>query len=175
MAALMTPALPEPVRVRGEPARGQKRASNEASEEEEVSEMDASGDADGADPVDQEGDEAATSSPGGRKSDDGGEDEGDDDGEDTEDDDDNYEVDEDDNKVGQEEEEDELGDDELGRFASEMLRHPLKRLRRGLHEEAPASGTIRELRRSAEEYSSLQIPVFVQVPARRRHAPATIP
>jgi hypothetical protein len=50
LATLMTMASPEPVRVKGGPAKEQKGAPTEASEEEDSAE-EASGDTNGGDPV----------------------------------------------------------------------------------------------------------------------------
>lgn len=162
LAALMTPALPEPVRVKGVSFKRQRKASREASKEEGL-EVEASGDTDIVDPIDEEDDEAATSMHGGYESDDGDDDDNDDSGDDNGDDDGDDDVNDNDKEPHQAAEDEEVDEEELGRSLMETPCQPLKKLRRGLREDTPISRGGRELRGKPCKSLSLEIPVVMPV------------
>lgn len=114
LAALMMPALLEPMRVKGASAKKRSKASREASEEEGL-EVKAFGETDIVDLVDEEDDEAVTSMHGGHASDD-------DDDNDNEGDDGDDEVDDDNEEPHQGVEDEEVAEEELGRSSMETPR-----------------------------------------------------
>lgn len=162
MAALMTKASSKPLCTKAGAAKKQKGAPKEASEVEDSAE-EASGDLD-----EREGDEGVTSPSSGRGS---GYGEGGDDGDD---DDDAVDVNDDNEEVeGVDEGED--GSEEMKGAATEAPRQPLKKLHCSVREECPASHGPHELHGSSQKSPSLQIPLIVPPPARRRHAPLVAP